>query len=490
MEFTGFFRLSRARRAYIILNKREQDYSSAVPCSCQSTGASCRCALKAVKLRETTMKNTRRNVSKVIFCIWLLVALYSTGAEALELSKGVTAARDIIIADKNRHALEAYEKRNAEITPWAGDSVLTNTDNAALLYYQACLFVPEPNEALRYKIRPNAGPTTQIRTYLGYCLPVIEMVETASRIPGCIWGAWPKGYPDWAPLRRKMFLLSDILLVDAGILAVDGHYRVALERCLTVRRIARHLGHDPELYIYEVGFDRQALYMIRILLGMIPPDTDILTWFRGQFTTVQEPHVSFAKKFRGIVKIELDAMRTHPDYLRGFRNTAIMEAEGEQAKENLRNLTDEQFRLRARDAFDRLADSILRILDNEASCNQQLIQINEVIDQIMMEDDATAPISKSIVSRVNLKGQINVAYTRAFIDHEAHVNGTKAAVEVYLILAKTGKLPEKLPEHLPKNPFTGQDFEYEITDEGFVIRCESNEFLPEKEIVLEFRVRK
>ena len=48
-------------------------------------------------------------------------------------------ARSIIDrkAMADRKAYEAYEKRNAEITPWEESSIPQTPDNAALLYYQA-----------------------------------------------------------------------------------------------------------------------------------------------------------------------------------------------------------------------------------------------------------------------------------------------------------------------------------------------------------------
>ena len=76
------------------------------------------------------------------------------------------------------------------------------------------------------------------------------------------------------------------------------------------------------------------------------------------------------------------------------------------------------------------------------------------------------------------------------IGHQAHTNGIKAAVEVYLTLAKTERLPEKLPDFLPKDPFTGRDFVYETTDEGFALRCQGEEFLRRKNRFLEFKVKK
>lgn len=414
-----------------------------------------------------------------------------TGAGTPELSKGTAAYSRSLTDAENQRALEAYEKRNAEITAWPEDGVPANTDNAALLYYQACLFRPEPNEALRYKIRPNAGSTPQIRTYLGHCLPVIEMLETASRIPGCTWAVWPEGGLSRMPWRREIGFVTNILLLDATTLAVDGHYRVALERCLTVRRIARHLSDDPELCLFETGPDVQALYAIKVVLGMMPPDADILTWFRDRFAVVPGPRLSFAMTLHRKVRVQLEGMRTYPDHLRSLRDMALREAKGQQAKENIRNLTDEQFRSRAREGLTQFTDSILEIIDSEATYEQKLSQVHGLCNE-MIEDDATDPIVKGFISPsgMNMKGQIVLSYSRYYVEHEAHVNGTKAAVEIYLVLAKTGKLPEKLPDHLPKDPFTGRDFGYEITDEGFALRCQGERFKQQKKSLLEFRVRK
>lgn len=168
---------------------------------------------------------------------------------------------------------------------------------------------------------------------------------------------------------------------------------------------------------------------------------------------------------------------------------AVTKAKGELTKERIRNLTDEQFLSQARDGLARFTDSIFRILDSEANGNQKLAQVNGFIDK-KMEDDTTDPIIKGIISGINMKGQIDLEYTQQIVDHKAIVNGTKVAVEVYLVLTKTGKLPEKLPGYLPKDPFTGKDFIYEITDEGFALRCKGEEFLRRKNQFLEFKVQK
>lgn len=72
-----------------------------------------------------------------------------------------------------------------------------------------------------------------------------------------------------------------------------------------------------------------------------------------------------------------------------------------------------------------------------------------------------------------------------------------AGIEVYLIRTRTGQLPEKLPESVPKDPFTGLDFRYEITEGGFTLSLpDKNVPKPDKRVPMqksrpyEFKVKK
>ena len=392
----------------------------------------------------------------------------------------------------NRKAEEAYEKRNADIAPWVEDGTPPNPGNAALLYYQAFLLRPEPNEAISNKIHDvvalGAEPDRQVRTYLGYCLHVIKIVEIASRMQQCIWGVWPERRLSQEALRREIYSLYDILLVDARTLAADGHYRVALDRCLTVLRIARHLCEDPELDIFSRGSERHALRIVRYVLCVIPPDADILTWFRGRLGVVQGAPPSYAKEFQALVKAELKHIRTYPERLARLRNLLVEGAKDEQAKENARNLTDEQFLLRTSEGLQCFLDPIFRILDSEITYEQKRAEMQRIVSNLT-EADNTDPVTKDILIMINMRGMINRQYSY-YVEHQAHINGVKAAIEVYLVVAKTGQLPETLPEGLPKDPSTGRDFVYEITDEGFALRCQDEKFLSSPSRRLEFKVKK
>ncbi len=59
---------------------------------------------------------------------------------------------------------------------------------------------------------------------------------------------------------------------------------------------------------------------------------------------------------------------------------------------------------------------------------------------------------------------------------QAQANATRAGVEICLHRIEKGTLPETLPVGLPTDPFSGKDFEYERTAEGFTLRCRVAEF--------------
>ena len=65
----------------------------------------------------------------------------------------------------------------------------------------------------------------------------------------------------------------------------------------------------------------------------------------------------------------------------------------------------------------------------------------------------------------------------------------RIAKGLYPAFAEAGQLPEELLDYLPKDPFTGRDFVYEKTDDGFALRCQGEEFLRRKNQFLEFKVQ-
>jgi hypothetical protein len=69
-------------------------------------------------------------------------------------------------------------------------------------------------------------------------------------------------------------------------------------------------------------------------------------------------------------------------------------------------------------------------------------------------------------------------------------NAIIAAVEIYIVKAKTSRLPDTLPAGLPRDLFSGKDFEYEKTKDGFILRCRGKDLDKDEFYQYEFKVPK
>lgn len=435
------------------------------------------------------MNNINSSNKKTIFCVCGLIVLWLMGTHITAFGQTKAKAskdtnpeldslleqfeRDFAVA-RDQLAEEEYHKRGADITSWMKGAALPSPDNAALLYYQAFLLRPDPNMATNEKIHDvlfGAEPDRQIRTYLGHCRKMIQLAEVASQIPQCTWGIWhPDGHGfGMGDLALEVRRLAFILAVDARTLAADGHYRAALARCLTIRRLAQHVGDDT-LLLYSISrsYDRMSQRTIKYVLGVMSQDANLLMWLRGQLAAVQCAPLSLVKMLQMDFESTLYGLRANAELLGKVRNHLAEDTESKQAREQAQNLTDEELLSRARKPYARFLNSILRVIDNDISYEDKCAEIQRLTKKLK-EEYGSDPAAEYVIFWSEVDRMVQ--HYRIQVGDTACSNALKAAVEVYLVLAKTGQLPDKLPDRLPKDPFSGKDFEYDITKEGFVLRC-------------------
>lgn len=163
---------------------------------------------------------------------------------------------------KNVHAicgillLAAVGARAATLPP--------DPDNAALLYYQAYLLLPEPSVAeirARGDVLLGGEPNETLRFYLKRADDAFEFMITAADRTSCRWGV-PYSKVFGLPLAQGILIrdLSLWMKANARVLAADGHPGTALERRVTLRRFASHVGDGPPLmYLNSLGVDMSAL---------------------------------------------------------------------------------------------------------------------------------------------------------------------------------------------------------------------------------------
>jgi hypothetical protein len=341
-------------------------------------------------------------------------------------------------------------------------------DNAALLYYQAMLLRPELDDDTFIsfdRVLSGDDPDEKIREYLN--LPdsceAIRLAEAASKILDCSWGlSRPQGYKTLLTQARQ---LTFFLEVDARTLAVDGQYRIALERCLSIRRFARHLYDEGFLgYAIAVPIDSRALRCIHYILGLMPRDRDILIWLQSQISNVQGAPPPPGRAYEIGLNDDIQWLSEDPDLIEKWREYISDNIEDESLRQEILTLNDEEVLERVKESYNKFLSSANRIVGSDMPYQQKHLELKKSEEELK-SDPIVDPFYYLLISLPRNVAEQHDIYVQGI----TVFNATRVAIEIYLIKAETGQLPEELPSDLPKDPFTGQDFGYNVTDKGFII---------------------
>jgi len=326
----------------------------------------------------------------------------------------------------------------------------------------------------------------QIRQCLEENRYALEFVETAADVRECDWGHdISRGLGVLMPELSKLRLTAFMLTAQAQILAEEGEYRAALERCLTIHKMARHVS-DSLLISYLVGtsLNRLANERITDFLSIMPQDTETLTWLKGQLLAVSVNAPSIKRAMAREKEISMHEIRAE-------RIDSILETMGDDfAKDEVTadavkkvRKADAQFFKDNREYYANVMDNVIVALDLPyQKSHKKLEELGARIEKDAKEKPAAimAALLTPANSRIRTLG----------IQSGTFFNATRAAIEIYIIKAKTGRLPEKLPADLPRDLFSGKDFEYEKTKDGFLLRCRGKDLDKNETYQYEYKVAK
>ncbi len=417
-------------------------------------------------------------------------------AESLDIdSARQTASKDpgrLSMSVEDRLAEERYREKAAEIA-LRTDEAAAGQENAALLYYQALLAYREPDPCTARVLNAVARggePDRRVRAYLGRSLATIEMAQIASQVPQCYWGPMQAGEQQLdfnlgIPLRR----LSRLLDADARTLAAEGHTRAALARCLTVRRLAHHAGDETyTLYSISQSIHTLALLAMAQVLSASPPDSRTLTWLKAQLAATPGTPFQPAQALHKWRDAELQFWRTRPKGRPFTREMVLEKIPDANDRKLLGVLTDEQLLVialqrermvpgyygisagpplleRAQQACDEYLGSALQIMKADLSYREKHARLQEMVEAL--DDRAADGDPIAILSEAPKVVEI---YHRLMVRNTVYDNLIAAAIEVCLTKARAGQLPREFPPGLSKDLYTNKDFEYERTENGFLLR--------------------
>ena len=360
-------------------------------------------------------------------------------------------------------------------------------DNAALLYYQACLLYEKPDETMDKMLHDflddKIGVNEVIEQHIEKNRKVIDFIIKAANIPNCDWGYdYSQGFelvmPNLAHLRRITFLIQ----AEAKLLAENGDYQNALDHCLSMHKMALHATDRTIIgYLVAIAISGRANTAIQGILKDTPEDSQVLNRLKEQLTNIEnkfpllrdfigyEAEVCVATMQRDKAQEILDAVFDE-DCFDPNMTKRIFEA-------------DEAFFERNRNCYTRHMNSIQVVLDAPISYPQAYEKLLELGEKLTKEaEEKDAPLAIMFAPAFNRIYSLSVR-------GKTHFNAVKTAIEVYIIKAKIGRLPNTLPAGLPMDLFSSKPFEYRKTVDGFILRCQGEDLSDKDKKIYEYEFK-
>ena len=378
----------------------------------------------------------------------------------------------------------------------AGQALAYSPDNAAVLYYKAFMLLEEPNDSVKKMLRDlkdgKIGLNEQIWQYVERNRKVINEIKTAAEIKTCDWGLdFSEGFSLEIPHLAKCRQMAYILAAEAKILSEKGDYRTALERCITIQNMGVHVGDDILIsYLVGTAVINLANKSIADILSEMPEDLETLVWLQIQMTKVSSRPLSVEAALAKETESLLREMRRerigilieqlgveNPSDPNSDSNSNVIEQLLRISQE------DETFFEKSRDYYTSHTAAVQAAFELPYSqAHEELIRLGEKISEDAKEKH------EALLTHIICPPTTKINSIRAA--RETFFNAIKSAIGIYIIKAKTGKLPGELPAGLPKDMFSGKDFLYEKTDASFTLTGQGKDL--DKDIVqkYEFKVAK
>ena len=360
-------------------------------------------------------------------------------------------------------------------------------DNAAVLYQKAFLSAEidkQTQRKLRDVIKGKANIDKTIREYVEKNRSAIDAMLDAADIAECDWGTdYSKGSSAIMPHLSEFRNMVYLILTDAKILAENGNYREAFSRCLTINKMPRHItgsfliGNLVAISLNQVSYECLAGILSQGKAGI-----EELKQLRDNFQAFDN-EIELLKECMHTEKQMILMEMTKKRMKKLLADDSALGAIPEDIVKKIKD-GNEEFYSESRNYFKQWMENLVSVFDLDY--DHAFKKIKELSDKPVRDTErgdaeaAFATLIAPALTKIYNNGIKAQSYSRA----------TKAAIEIYLIKTKTGKLPAKLPEVSVKDPFSGKDFAYKLTEEGFVISCQGKDLLDNKVHEYEFKVKK
>ncbi|MHC4088362.1 MAG: hypothetical protein ACYSWZ_19830 [Planctomycetota bacterium] len=364
-------------------------------------------------------------------------------------------------------------------------------DNAAVSYYLACLSYrddPEKRDMLKDFIDGKIEVNDNIKQYIRRNRGAIKCTITAADVQNCDWGLdYSEGMSMVVPHLSHLRNLARLITAEAKVAAAEGDYELALDRCISIMKTAGHIGDDILIsYLVAVAHDKMAKKCIQSILSEMPSDLELLTWFRNELTYVKGRSPSARAAVDADARMFLADMRVEKaeEFLAGFVFPSGS-PELEKLVPKRLSAADAEFFEKNRVYFKNYVETFASVQDSSMPYTKAYQELKQLDKKAKKDAIKNSDATLTTMVAPALHHVFNIE-----IEGKTFLNAIKAALEIYIIKAKTGKLPDKFPSGLPKDLFSGKDFQYEKTRTGFILRCQGKNLDKDEIHQYEFKVSK
>jgi len=357
-------------------------------------------------------------------------------------------------------------------------------DNAALLYYQGFLSLPQLSDEARVHIgdvaRGKVAPDDQVREDIGKSAGAIHLAEAAAKVPACNWGVqFSEGFDALMPQMAQMRFMTFVLVADACVRAADGDYKGALERCLMTETFARHIGDDTFIsYLVTISVRSMAYKCIQEVTGKAAGNAELLQWLKNELAKSQTDTLSPIRPLKFEMEFVTDLVQ-----MENIEKLArAMGGSDENKVAEIVSKADAKTLQKARQIYTERMNAMLKVLNASMPYDQAYSQLTELAGDFDSSDPAAAAARFFIPTLNKIFSQKTLVETQA--------NAITTGIEILLDRARTGRLADTLPAGLPKDAFSGKDFEYEKTKEGFILHCRDKDVSKNELYQYEFKLSK
>jgi len=356
-------------------------------------------------------------------------------------------------------------------------------DNAAVLYYKAFMLYEKDHEIDLWDYwKGNIELTERIQEYLTKNRRIIDIVLDATGIDHCDWGLdYSQGTEVLLPPHHKAREIFALLAAEAKMQADRGDYKKALVRCMSIYKMARHLNDRTIIcYIVAAAIRSANHRCITLILSDMPQDIETLAWLRDELAEFDKRPFSIEPILRW--KREAGIISMSPEKIDNVVRSGL--DDGPFKKKILRKIleADEQFFDRNKAYWNEYMDAVQAAF--ELPYSEAYLKLKH-LDEKPSKEFSKNPDATLTAACSPTWSRIYSISTRL----GSHSNAIKAAIEIYIINAKTSRLPDSLPAGLPKDLFSGKDFEYEKTKDGFILRCRGKNLADKKGKIYEYKFK-